>query len=194
MFSLKLYLFDWYIMNIAIFGGSFDPPHTGHEEIVKEILNSLHVDKLFIVPTYLNPFKKKFFAPSKLRLKWLKKLFSRKEIVILDYEAKQERSVPTIETIEYLKSIYTLNKIYLIIGADNLVNIDKWHRYDELSKLVEFIVASRDNQNIPKDLIKLPINANISSSKLRSKMDTTFIPHIIKKEIIEFYNKGKNGK
>ena len=67
-------------MNIAIFGGSFDPPHLGHQEIVNEALKSLHVDKLFIVPTHLNPFKKEFFAPSKLRLKWLKKLFTCKEV------------------------------------------------------------------------------------------------------------------
>jgi len=174
-------------MKIAIFGGSFDPPHTGHEEIVKEVLNSLHVDKLFIVPTHLNPFKKEFFAPSKLRLKWLKTIFTKKEIEILDYEIRQKRSVPTIETIEYLKSIYKLKKIYLIIGADNFANITKWHRYEELSKQVEFIVASRDKRNIPKNLIKLPINANISSSKLRSNMNTSFIPHKIREEVEEYY-------
>jgi nicotinate-nucleotide adenylyltransferase len=174
-------------MKIAIFGGSFDPPHIGHEEIVKEVLNSLHVDKLFIIPTYLNPFKKEFFAPSKLRLRWLKKLFIKEEIEILDYEVRQKRSVPTIETIEYLKSIYKLKKIYLIIGADNFANIKQWHRYHELAKQVEFIIASRDNQNIPKNLIKLPINANISSSKLRSNMDTSFIPHKIREEVEEYY-------
>ncbi len=174
-------------MKIAIFGGSFDPPHTGHEEIVEEVLNSLPVNKLFIVPTHLNPFKKEFFAPSKLRLKWLKTIFTKKEIEILDYEVRQERAVPTIETIEYLKSIYKLKKIYLIVGADNFANINKWYRYEELSKQVEFVVASRDNQNIPKNLIKLPINASISSSKLRSNMNTSFIPHKIKEEVGEYY-------
>jgi len=181
-------------MNIAIFGGSFDPPHLGHEEIVKEALKTLHIDKLFVVPTYLNPFKKEFFAHSELRLKWLKKIFTCKDVEILDFEVNQKKAITSIETVEYLKTIYDLEKIYLIIGADNLINLHKWHRYEELSKLVEFVVASRDNQNIPENLIKLPINANISSSKLRSNMDTTFIPHIIKKEITEFYNKGKNGK
>ena len=180
-------------MDIAVFGGSFDPPHAGHEKIAKEALKSLHVDRLFIVPTYLNPFKKEFFAPSELRLKWLKKLFTCKEVEILDFEVKQKRAVPTIETIEYLKSIYDLEKIYLIIGADNLVSLESWHRYSELKDMVEFVVASRDGAILPKELKKLPINAKISSSKLRSNMSTSFIPHKIKEEVIEFY-KEKNGK
>ena len=180
-------------MNIAIFGGSFDPPHLGHEEIVKEALKSLHVDKLFVVPTYLNPFKKEFFAPSELRLKWLKEIFICKEVEILDFEVKQKRAVPTIETLEFLKSRYNLKKIYLIIGADNLASLEDWHRYNELKDMVEFVIASRDETILPKELIKLSINAKISSSKLRSNMSTSFIPHKISDEVIEFY-KDKNGK
>lgn len=44
-------------LNIAIFGGSFDPPHTGHDEIVKAALNALDIDKLIIIPTFCSPFK-----------------------------------------------------------------------------------------------------------------------------------------
>lgn len=180
-------------MVIAVFGGSFDPPHTGHEDIVKEALKSLHVDKFFIVPTYLNPFKKEFFAPSTLRVKWLKKIFTCKEIEVLDFEVKKERPVPTIETIEYLKTLYPIKKIYLIIGADNLATIESWHRYSELKNMVEFVVASRDETIFSKELKKLPINVKISSSKLRSHMNISFIPHKIADEVIEFY-KDNNGK
>lgn len=180
-------------MKIAIFGGSFDPPHTGHETVVNEALKSLHVEKLFVIPTYLNPFKKEFFAPSELRLKWLKKLFTCREVEVLDFEVKQKRAVSTIETVEYLKSIYDLKKIYLIIGADNLSSLESWHRYSDLKGMVEFVVASRDEINLPKELKKLSINAKISSSKLRSHMNISFIPHKIADEVTEFY-KDKNGK
>ena len=44
-------------MRIAVFGGSFDPIHIAHVAIVKNALNSLNIDKLIVVPTYLNPFK-----------------------------------------------------------------------------------------------------------------------------------------
>lgn len=47
-------------MRVAIFGGSFDPPHIGHEKIIQKALEKLDIDVLFVVPTYLNPFKKNF--------------------------------------------------------------------------------------------------------------------------------------
>ncbi len=176
-------------MDIAIFGGSFDPPHCGHEEIVFKALESLHVEKLFIVPTHLNPFKKEFFAPSQMRLAWLKKLFTCKKIEVLDFEVKQKKQVATIKTVEYLKSRYSLGKIYLIIGADNLKSLEHWHRYNELKNMVEFVVASRDETILPKELKKLPINVKISSSKLRSNMNKSFIPNQIEDEIEEYYTR-----
>lgn len=180
-------------MKIAVFGGSFDPPHSGHEAIVNEALRSLYIEKLFVVPTYLSPFKKKFFAPSRTRLEWLKKVFTCKEVEIIDFEIKQKRAVPTIETIEYLKSLYDLEKIYLIIGADNLFSLESWRRYSELKDMVEFVIVTRDEISLPKELKKLQINAKISSSKLRSNMSKPFLPHKIADEVIEFY-KEHNGK
>ena len=182
-------------MNIAIYGGSFDPLHIGHVQIVQEALKSLHVEKLFIVPTYLNPFKTKFHAPSDLRLKWLQQVFTcNHKIEIIDYEIEQKKAVPTIETVKYLKQKNpTIKKIYLIVGADNLDSLSKWHSYEELCDFVEFVVASRDDIKIPQGLIKLPINAKISSSKLRSSMNKSFIPQIIEDEITQFY-KNKETK
>ncbi|MBL0686741.1 MAG: nicotinate (nicotinamide) nucleotide adenylyltransferase [Sulfurospirillum sp.] len=180
-------------MKIAIFGGSFDPPHAGHQKIVEEILNSLQIEKLFIVPAYLNPFKTQTSAPSKLRLKWLKKLFTCKTIEVLDFEVNSRVSSATIVTIEYLKTLYNIEKIYLIVGADNLEFLKTWHRYEELEKMVEFVVASRDKIALPEELKKLSINVKISSSKLRSNMNTTFIPNEIKEDIEEFY-KGNHEK
>lgn len=54
-------------MNIALFGGSFDPPHKGHEAIIKEALKKLDIDKLIIMPTFINPFKQNFSADEKQR-------------------------------------------------------------------------------------------------------------------------------
>ncbi len=180
-------------MNIAVFGGSFDPPHKGHQEIVKEALKTLHVERVFVTPTYLNPFKKESFAPSLTRFNWLQKLFTCRDVEVVDFECRQNRAVSTIKTVEYLKSIYDLDKIYLIVGADHLSTIPKWERYSELKSMVEFVIASRDGTILPKELKKLSINVKISSSKLRSDMDLSFIPEIIKDEVEEFY-KDKNEK
>lgn len=179
--------------NIALFGGSFDPPHIGHKSIVDMALHTLAIDKLFIVPTYLNPFKDSFTADASMRLNWLEKLFEHEaKVQILNYEVLQKRAVPSIETVLHVQTEFNPKKIYFIIGADNYKNLHKWHRYDELKYMVEFVVAHRDAQLLPENLKKLPINVTISSSKLRERMDIDFIPASIQKEVAEYYLKETN--
>jgi len=182
-------------MNIAVFGGSFDPPHIGHEEIIKNALQNLDIETLFVVPTFLNPFKDTFTASAQKRLEWMQKLtLPYTKAKVLNYEIEQNRPVPTIETIKHLQKTYNLNKIYLIIGADNLPKLHYWKEYEELKKLVHFVVASRDEQILPKNLQKLDIHVNISSTKLREKMHKEYLPKSIVNEIIDYYNRETMNK
>ena len=175
-------------LSIAIFGGSFDPPHIGHEMIVKKALEELDIDMLYVVPTYLNPFKNSFNAPPKTRFEWLKKLFKNYDKVkICDFEIKQKKAVPTIKTVEYFYENYNINKLYIIIGDDNLENLHKWHDFEKLKKLVTFVVATRNKKEYPKNLKILEISANISSTKLRENLDTRYLPASISKDIIKYY-------
>lgn len=177
---------------IALFGGSFDPPHIGHETIVKEILKLKTIDKVVIMPTYLNPFKSDYYAPSQLRLKWLNKIFKDyKNVEVDSYEVNLGRKVATIESVKYLLKKY--NKIYLIIGADNINSLTKWYNYKELKELVTFIVASRDNLKIPPNFTTLKVEENISSTQLRKSIDRTKLSDICSIEITNFY-KEKNEK
>ncbi len=182
-------------IDIALFGGSFDPPHIGHEQIVKKIINKIKIDKLFIVPTYINPFKEKFYADQNIRYKWLKTIFKNyKKVSILDYEIKQNRAVATIETVKYLKKLYNIKNFYLIIGADNLKDLHKWKNFNQLNKLVTFIVATRNNIKVPKNLINLKISANISSTKLRETLDKRYLPTSVSDEIIKYYKREQMNK
>jgi len=174
-------------MKIAIFGGSFDPVHIGHIKIIKEAIKSLDIDLLFVVPAFLNPFKKSFFAPPKLRLKWLKKaLMQFKKVKICDFEIKKNRPTYTIDTIKYLKKRYRPSKIYLIIGADNLDTLSKWHNFKKLKNMVEFVIANRDRVR-SKKYKRLNIDIKISSTKLRKKPIKRFLPKIVANDIVRFY-------
>ena len=97
-------------MKIALFGGSFDPPHAGHDAAVKAILSSLKPDLLIIMPSFLNPFKKSFSAPPQLRLRWCRTLWSDAPgVEVSDYEILQNRSVPTIQSVKFLLEKYGAN-------------------------------------------------------------------------------------
>ena len=178
-------------MNIAIFGGSFDPVHLGHIEVVKKALEDKDIDKVIIIPNYLNPLKNSFSAPPELRLKWLKKVFKNFENAeVSDFEIKQNRPVYSIETINHFKPKY------FIIGSDNLKTLDKWKDIDEILKKIEFIVAKRgeiDNNLLKKYDIKkvIDIDIPISSTEIRN-CKFKYLPKKIEKEIKEFY--GQNCK
>ena len=178
---------------IALYGGSFDPPHIAHEAIVSSLNRLDFLDKVIVMPTYLNPFKERFSAPAELRLEWLKKIFSEYENVEIDaYEVEQKRKVPTIESVNHLLKKY--DKIYLVIGADNLDSLHKWHRYDELKKRVSFIVASRNDIEIPKDFMQLKIDKDISSCELRKNLDINKLPKKCAKEIAHYYKEHNANK
>jgi nicotinate-nucleotide adenylyltransferase len=172
--------------SIALFGGSFDPPHLGHVAVVDAILSTLDIKKVIIMPAYLNPFKSKVFAPPELRLKWLKGIFSSYDKVeVDDFELQCKRSVTTLETLRYLQKKY--EKIYLVIGADNLAKLSDWHGYKELKKLVTFVVASRDDIEIPQGYIALHVDAPVSSTTLRNKMKKEFLPTPVAEQIVQYY-------
>jgi nicotinate-nucleotide adenylyltransferase len=174
---------------IALFGGSFDPPHIGHKAVVKAILDFTDIDKVVIMPTFLNPFKSKSHAPAEIRLKWLKKIFGPyKSVEINSFEVNQAKKISTIISVEHLLKKY--KKIYLVVGADNLASLHKWDRYEELKKLVTFVVACRDNIDIPDDFIKLEVNEAISSSTLRENFDISKLPKECALEIIEYYKEN----
>ena len=178
-------------MNIAIFGGSFDPIHTGHIEIIKSSLERLDIDKLIVVPTFLNPFKKSFLATPKVRFGWIKEVFKKELAVeVNDFEIKQNTPTPTIKTVEYFEKKLQAKKIYLIIGADNIPTLHLWQEYDRLSQKVKFVVASREGFEVPKDYIKLNIDIDISSSNLRESTNRRFLPKNIAKDIIHHYQKS----
>ena len=81
----------------------------------------------------------------------------------------------------------------MIIGADNMKDLNKWDSIDELKSLVHFVVASRDGF-VSDNFIKfknLKIDINVSSTMLRDKIDLDFIPKQIKEDIINLQRKEK---
>jgi len=173
-------------LKIAVFGGSFDPVHIAHQVIVEVALKDLDIDKLIVVPTYLSPFKSSFYLEPKIRFELLKKVFANfKNVSICDYEIKRDKISYTYDTVSYIKSIYKPSKIYFIIGEDNVRDLHKWYKIEELKRELEFVVATRVgfNRNI-EDFKILDIGINISSTNLREQINLDFIPKIIQKDIL----------
>ncbi len=176
-------------MNIALFGGSFDPPHIGHQSIIENIEKTLDIDKLIVMPTFLNPFKENSHFDAQTRLDLMKDLCEEYDnIEISKYEVEQGRKVASIQTVNYLYSKYDIDKLYLVIGADNIDSLHKWKNFDELKTKVEFVVALRDNIKID-GFVTLNIDYKINSTRIRENLDITLIPNKIKHKVKQLWNK-----
>lgn len=168
---MRLYLGKKTRESIAIFGGSFDPPHQGHQMIVSKAAATLDIDRLIVVPAYLNPFKQSSLAPADLRLQWCQKLFDPLEKVsVSDYEILQGKSMYSADTVKYFQNLYDVK--YLIIGSDNLESLTKWHQYEWLNREVTWVVATRENSTFDTSMlrsyIKLELDESISSTHIRT--------------------------
>ncbi|MHC3993769.1 nicotinate (nicotinamide) nucleotide adenylyltransferase [Thiomicrolovo sp. ZZH C-3] len=173
-------------MAVAIFGGSFDPPHAGHAAVVSRVLEVLPIDTLYVVPAYVNPFKSGTHAPPELRLRWLERIFASSERVrVSAFEIEQGRPVSTIETVRHFKTIDP--EIYLIIGADNLDTLTKWHEYEALDRMVTWVVASRTGKEVPGRYLRLDVDVDVSSTELRAMEKTHLIPDTVREEIENYY-------
>jgi len=174
---------------IALFGGSFDPPHVGHIAVIEALKEFSIIDKIIVMPTFLNPFKTQSFASAELRLAWLREIFrGENRVIIDDYEVKQAKKIPSIQSVEYLLKSY--KKVYLIVGADSLDSLHKWHKFDVLKDKVTFIITTRDTIMIPENYLRLDVQEDISSTQLRENIDISKLPKTCAQEIAQFYKEN----
>ncbi|MCO4845963.1 MAG: nicotinate (nicotinamide) nucleotide adenylyltransferase [Sulfurovum sp.] len=171
---------------IALFGGSFDPPHKGHQLIVEKAIENLQIDKLFVVPAYINPFKTSTLADAHTRLSWCHTLFdSIDRVKVDDYEIQEGKSTVTSQSVKHFNQTYNVK--YLIIGSDNLSTLTKWHAFEWLNETVTWVIATRDNHHLDTDELNtwelLPIEAPMSSTQIREEKDLQFIDKKIRTSV-----------
>ncbi len=136
---------------IAIFGGTFNPPHLGHRDMIKRILSLNMFDKILVMPANVPPHKDNPPAPFKDRINMCSLCFDDfEQVQISDAELWLEGKNYTLNTLKALKTQGIQNPT-LIIGADSLVAFDKWYRYKDILSLCRLLVFKRggvENQAI----------------------------------------------
>lgn len=139
-------------MGIALFGGSFNPVHMGHYEIVRQTLNLEIISRIIVIPAYKNPLKEDVPAlPQSVRLEMLSATFAEFEPVeISRYELNDNRTSYTYKTLEHFASVYPDRKIYLLIGEDTFNSFPFWAKIDKVFQLSTPLVYPRIPSNPEK--------------------------------------------
>ena len=182
------------MIKVAIFGGSFDPPHQGHQLIVQKALEVLEIDKLIIIPTFLNPFKNSSLAKAQTRLSWCHKLFDQyPRIEVSDYEISLAKPVYTSESLRHFQKLYDVK--YLIIGADNLSSIEKWHSFEWLNQEITWVIADRHKYALDIGMLRewllLDISVDVSSTDIRDGKELRYIDEKIVTEVASIIENNK---
>lgn len=130
-------------MKIAVYSGSFNPLHKGHEAIIRFLTRKGGFDKVYLVVTPQNPFKDRHSLPAgKDRFDAALEAVARHPALNVQVEDVELHMTPpqyTIRTLEVLHQREPQNEFTLIIGADNLAVFDGWRYYERI--LTEFGVA-----------------------------------------------------
>jgi nicotinate-nucleotide adenylyltransferase len=164
---------------IGVLGGSFDPAHKGHLAISKEAMKRLKLKQVIWAITKKNPLKKKSNTNLLERIKVCKKIIKKTNYIKIKFYENIVKSNKTINLINYLcKS--KKSEIYFLMGADNLINFHKWHKWKTISQKCNIIVFDRQGYKKKslnsttfktlnnKNLKFIEFNkVNISSSQLR---------------------------
>lgn len=135
-------------MKIAIFPGSFNPPHYGHLFLALDIYHYFRLDLVYFVPSKL-PVNKQYLQHSKVHRYNMVKLAIKKVpfFNISDFEINEKGVSYTYKTVKYFKERFLLNKnsLYLIIGEDWIGKFFQWKNYKYILENCNLICVSRKN-------------------------------------------------
>ena len=185
--------------NIAIFGGTFNPFHIGHYEMLSSLCNLEYIDKVLVMPDKIPPHKDFDNVVDDIHRQNMCALvcddFSKAELCLIEFE--REGKSYTVDTIKLLKEKRPQDKFFVAIGGDMLSTLDTWYNWKELITLTSFIAFKREGlddfysafkriKHCGADIIVIENKiTNISSTKLRKRIDKSLLPKKVYDYIIE---------
>lgn len=139
------------LTKIGLFGGTFAPPHKGHINALYAMLDTVELDHVFVMPTFMPPHKQKLSVDTpKERYDMCLAAFGEIEnVTVSDFEIKKGGLSYTVETLRSLREVYPESEIYMLCGTDMFLTLDKWFQAEEIFKLTNIVCVPRfcDDKN-----------------------------------------------
>ncbi len=180
-------------MKIGVYVGSFDPFHKGHENIIYHLLNKKYVDKVVIIPT-LSYWDKNIKTSLEDRINMIKNI----EDSNIEVNTSLNAYEYTYEIMDELKRQHPEDNLYLIIGADSLINFNKWKKVDNILEN-NILLIPRNNidtnkyinefKEKEKFIVVSDFYQDVSSTMIREKLlskDYTNLDKYIDKKILNY--------
>lgn len=154
-------------MRVAVFGGSFNPPHVGHAMVAGWLTWTDRVDEVWLVPTLSHAFEKAL-APFERRLAACEALAAAvgPRVKVSPIEAELPTPSFTINTLEALAARHPGHRFHFVVGADNLGSFAKWRAWDRIAAEFAPIVVGRGARSVEG----APSFPDVSSTEVRRRL------------------------
>lgn len=182
--------------HIAIYGGSFNPPHIGHEIACMWLTEALSAKEVIIAPTYKHYFGKNLIHFAH-RLEMCKRMAITKafDIKVSEAEAHLPQPNTTLNLLKFYRIWYPDSPFAVVVGSDLLPDLHKWHQWNEVADMAKIIVVGRSGNHTlalpPFEVHQYPIELSaVSSSEIRKRLSkdqdiTGLVSRPIKQYILE---------
>lgn len=160
----------------ALFGGSFDPIHSGHLHVADEVLRQLpFLDQIVFVPAFQSPGKALPVANGAARVEWLKIVVNNPKFSIWTEELERGGESFTVDTLEKAAELGAEKKnLHFIMGGDAYGSFSQWRNPGRIRTLANLIVVNRPGHEISKqiqeDRILTIVPHPASSTEIRHKL------------------------
>jgi nicotinate-nucleotide adenylyltransferase len=152
-------------LRLGIYGGTFDPVHTGHLLLARDALEQCQLDAVLFVPCAQSPLKKKGPLATAAQRVAMLKLALKGEPRFWLSRCELDRPAPSyaIDTAREIQEAFPRAQLFWMLGEDQWTQLDQWRQADELRRLVRFIRLPRGGEGGPKRLSA----AKVSKSPVR---------------------------
>jgi len=157
---------------IGIYGGTFDPIHHAHLILGRQACEELGLDRLIFVPAALSPFKKATHADAEARMLMLRAAVEGELMfTVNDCELRRPPPSYSIDTVSEIHEREPDADLFWLLGADNVDRLTSWHRFEDLNKLVKFVVLDRGcGEKTAHEYLIVQRNIDISATEIRKRV------------------------
>jgi nicotinate-nucleotide adenylyltransferase len=130
---------------IGIYGGTFDPVHYGHLKVAEAVLSAFGLDRIFFVPAFTPPHKRKRMISSPFHRMAMLALATADspKMFVSTVELEAPSRPYTIETLGRLRTELQPARLFFMMGADSFIDVTSWREYEAILSEYDVIVATR---------------------------------------------------
>jgi len=160
-------------LRIALYGGSFDPPHVAHVLAATWVLSAAPVDALWVLPVGQHVFGKVAAAPFEARLALCRLAFGLlgERVQVRADEQRPDASGRTLDLVRHLQHLHPRTSFRLVIGSDALAERDRWHDFTTLAQLAPPLVLPRPGHPVDAEFVQVAapvLLPDVSSTQVRA--------------------------